>query len=215
MIAKLMSCALALAVAHAIPAFAKGEPDLAAVRAASERFKDVKVALAEGYIPAPGSMCETSSMMGRAGPDMAMGIHYFRPDMLGISGPPNPRVDGTGTHTDFLQARDPDLRAAGRRFAAAGRGREPGVQEGLARGRAQGSRRASWACPMTTMADDPATAADEAHNFEPHYDRHVWVHRENPIGVFAQFNPQVSCEHGQGQSHGVRRRHAHAAHSKR
>ena len=42
-------------------------------------------------------------MMGRAGPDMAMGVHYFRSDMLGISGPPDPRVDGTGYHTDFLK----------------------------------------------------------------------------------------------------------------
>jgi hypothetical protein len=29
--------------------------------------------------------------------------------------------------------------------------------------------------------------------FEPHYDRHVWLYRENPNGVFAQFNPRVSC----------------------
>ena len=30
-----------------------------------------------------------------------MGIHYFRPDLLGISAPPNPRVNDTGTYTDF------------------------------------------------------------------------------------------------------------------
>jgi hypothetical protein len=29
--------------------------------------------------------------------------------------------------------------------------------------------------------------------FEPHYDRHVWLFRDNPNGVFAQFNPKVSC----------------------
>ena len=40
------------------------------------------------------------------------------------------------------------------------------------------------------------TPADEAHMFEPHYDRHVWLYRDNPNGVFAQFNPKVSCEHG-------------------
>ena len=45
------------------------------------------------------------------------------------------------------------------------------------------------------MADDPATPLDEAHMFEPHYDRHVWVHRDNPNGVFAQYNPRVSCNH--------------------
>ncbi len=39
------------------------------------------------------------------------------------------------------------------------------------------------------MVDDPATPIDEAHNFEPHHDRHVWLYRENPNGVFAPFNP--------------------------
>jgi len=48
--------------------------------------------------------------------------------------------------------------------------------------------------PYDLMADDPATKADEAHGFAPHYDRHVWVYRDNPFGVFAQFNPNVSCD---------------------
>jgi hypothetical protein len=43
------------------------------------------------------------------------------------------------------------------------------------------------------MADDPATKIDEGHMFEPHYDLHVWLYRDNPAGVFAQFNPDVSC----------------------
>ena len=44
---------------------------------------------------------------------------------------------------------------------------------------------------------------DEAHNFMPHYDRHVWVHRDNPNGVFAPFNPAVTCAHHEGgHSHG-------------
>jgi hypothetical protein len=46
-----------------------------------------------------------------------------------------------------------------------------------------------------TMADDPATELDEAHGFAPHYDRHVWVYRDNPNGVFTPFNPAVTCEH--------------------
>lgn len=27
----------------------------------------------------------------------------------------------------------------------------------------------------------------------PHYSLHVWVHRENPNGMFTPFNPRVSC----------------------
>ena len=107
MIPKLSSSAIALALAFSHPSQsatpAGGEPDLAAVRAATARFQDVKVALAEGYVRDPGDMCDTAEMMGRPAKLGAMGIHFFRPDLLGISAPPNPRVDGNGTHTDFLR----------------------------------------------------------------------------------------------------------------
>jgi hypothetical protein len=43
------------------------------------------------------------------------------------------------------------------------------------------------------MEDDPMTKVDEAHMFEPHYDLHVWLFRDNPSGEFAPFNPNVSC----------------------
>jgi hypothetical protein len=57
--------------------------------------------------------------------------------------------------------------------------------------------------PYDAMADDPATAdIDEAHNFMPHFDRHVWLYRENPNGVFTPFNPAVSCEH-HGATHAM------------
>src|SRR5688572_29704671 len=78
-----------------------GEPTLAEVRAATEKYQDVNVALAEGFIRDPSDMCETADMMGRPVSAGAMGVHYFRPDLLGITAPPNPRVNGTGTYTDF------------------------------------------------------------------------------------------------------------------
>ncbi len=171
-----------------------GEPTLAEVRAATEKYQDVKVALAEGYIRDPTDMCETADMMGRPASAGAMGVHYFRPDLLGVTAPPNPRVNGNGTYTDF---------------------RAPSIL--IYEPQADGSMQlvavenlvfqASWAAaghasPPTfhgvaydNMQDDPATATDEAHNFEPHYDRHVWVYRENPNGVFEPFNPAVSCAH--------------------
>jgi hypothetical protein len=67
-------------------------------------------------------------------------------------------------------------------------------------------REAGHAAPPTyygvaydRMIDDPATKTDEAHMFEPHFDRHVWLYRDNPSGLFAQFNPAVSCAHHRGQ----------------
>jgi hypothetical protein len=171
-----------------------GEPSLAEMRAATDRFRDVTVALAEGYIRDPANMCDTATMMGQPAELGAMGIHFFRPDLLGISAPPNPRVNGNGTHTDFLEPAvliyepqaDGSLELVAvenlvfaRAWADAGNATPPTFH----------------GVPFDTMVDDAGTALDEAHNFEPHHDRHVWLYRENPNGVFAQYNPDVSCEH--------------------
>ena len=172
-----------------------GEPTLAEVRAATEKFQDVNVALAEGYIRDPANMCETADMMGRPASAGAMGVHYFRPDLLGITAPPNPRVDGTGTYTDFhmpaILIYEPQADGSMELVAV----------ENLV-------FKAAWAAAGNTspptfhgvaydnMEDDPATAdIDEAHNFMPHFDRHVWLYRENPRGVFEPLNPAVSCAH--------------------
>ncbi|CAN5833147.1 hypothetical protein BH23GEM5_BH23GEM5_28470 [soil metagenome] len=180
------------------PTDAGTEPTLAEVRAATERFQDIKVALAEGYIPDPGNICDTAEMMGRPAELGAMGIHYFRPNMLGITGPPNPRVNGTGTHTDFLKPAvliyEPQENGSLQLVAvenlvfikaweAAGNTTPPSFH----------------GVPYDRMVDDPATEVDEAHMFEPHYDRHVWIYRENSNGVFAQYNPTVTCTHHKQQ----------------
>ena len=73
------------------------------VRKATERFQDVKVALAEGYIRDPMDMCVVAEDMGGSAGRGAMGIHYVHMGLLGVSAPPNPRVSGSGTHTDFTK----------------------------------------------------------------------------------------------------------------
>lgn len=82
---------------------APGEPTLEDVRRATDRFRDVNVAIAEGYLRDPFDLCDTAEMMGKPASLGVMGIHYFRPDLLGITAPPSPRVNGNGTHTDFLK----------------------------------------------------------------------------------------------------------------
>jgi hypothetical protein len=206
-----MAATLALLTAFSTTAGAcplhPGEPTLEEVRAATERFRDVEVALAEGYIRDPGNICDTAEMMGEPAELGAMGIHFFRPDLLGITAPPNPRVDGNGTHTDFLQPSvliyepqaDASLELVAvenlvfiKAWEAAGNATAPVFHD------------VAW----DRMVDDPATPVDEAHVFEPHYDRHVWIYRDNPNGVFAQFNPAVTCEHHEnstmhaGMAHG-------------
>jgi hypothetical protein len=193
-----------------IQSAAPREPSLAEVRAATERFRDVKVALAEGYLRDPMNLCDTADMMGRPAELGAMGIHFFRPDLLGISGPPNPRVDGTGTHTDFLRPSiliyEPQQDGSLELVAV----------ENLVFAKAW--KEAGHDAPPSfhgvvydTMIDDPSTPVDEAHMFEPHHDRHVWIYRDNPNGVFAQFNPAVTCKHHRDGG-GHHQHHASAKH---
>ena len=59
-------------------------------------------------------------------------------------------------------------------------------------------RQVFYGVPFDNMVDDPATATDEAHMFMPHYDRHVWLYRDNPKGIFKSFNPAVTCKHHKG-----------------
>lgn len=171
---------------------APGEPTLAEVRAATARFKDEKVALAEGYIRDPFNMCETAEMMGQPASIGAMGIHYFRPDLLGVTEPPKPRVSGNGTHTDFrnpaILIYEPQANGSVELVAV-----ENLVFADAWKAAGHTTPPSFHGVPYDTMIDDPATTLDEAHNFAPHFDRHVWVYRDNPNGVFTPFNPAVSC----------------------
>jgi hypothetical protein len=127
-----------------------------------------------------------------------MGVHYFRPDLLGITAPPSPRVNGDGIHTDFrtpsILIYEPQVDGSLELVAV-----ENLVFARAWRASGQSAPPTFHGVPYDTMTDDAATATDEAHMFEPHFDRHVWIYRDNPNGVFAPFNPAVSCSHHQGQ----------------
>ena len=176
---------------HAQVATPSTDLDLDAVRAATERYRDIAVTLADGYIPDPMNLCDTAEMMGQPAELGAMGVHYFRPDLLGITAT-EPRVNGTSTHTDFL-----------RPAVLIYEPQEDGSMELVAVENLVFTK--SWqdagnanppvflGVTYNLMADDPATEIDEAHMFESHYDLHVWLYRDNPNGMFAQYNPTVTC----------------------
>jgi len=169
------------------------EPTLEEIRTATNKYKDVSVALAEGYIADPMNMCEMATMMGRPAEEGGMGIHYFRPDLLAITAT-EPRVDGVGTHTDFLQPAvllyEPQADGSMELIAV-----ENLVFAEAWHANGNDAPPTFHGVVFDHMKDNPDTELDEAHMFEEHYDRHVWVHRENPNGVFNPFNPNVSCEH--------------------
>lgn len=167
--------------------------DMAAIKAAAEKYQDVNAALADGYVRDPADNCVSAASEGLPPEWGAMGIHYLNMAKLQITGG-DPRVVGDGTHTDFMapailmyepQA-DGSMELLGienlvfqNAWKAAGNTEPPSFG---------GSE---W----NTMADDPNTDGDEAHGFAPHYDRHVWLFRENPAGMLVPFNANVTCEH--------------------
>ena len=181
------------------PVAADDKAEIEKIRTASARFKDVNVALKEGYIPDPANMCVTAEMEGQPAERGKMGIHYFRPDLLKIT-ETTPRVAGIGTHTDFenpgVLVYEPQADGSMELVAVENLVFEKGWKE------AGNSELPSFAGhPYVHMVDDPATPADEAHGFEPHYELHAWAFRENANGAFEPFNPAVSCNHHKGAAH--------------
>jgi hypothetical protein len=173
--------------------------EIEAARTANDKYSDVTIALAEGYIEDPSGMCVAAADVG-APPELGqMGIHYVNLVYLGAAlpagdGPPPPgfRLDGSDAVVDPARPEilvyEPNA-DGGRTLVAL----EYMVfeQAWAAAGNAGPPTLAGE--PFTLMTDDPATPTDEAHGFEPHYELHVWTHRENPTGLFAEFNPNVSC----------------------
>ena len=171
------------------------EPSLDQVRAAAKKYRDVNVARAEGY--STDNKCVTAEMLGHPAPMGAMGLHYVRRDLLGLPPKPSPpgsgRVHGTGTYADFrkpaMLVYEPQLDGSlelvaveNLVFAAAwhSKSKAPPSFHGH-----------TW--PL--LKDDPATKLDEAHGWEPHYEQHLWVFRDNPNGTYSGFNPKVTCNH--------------------
>jgi hypothetical protein len=174
---------------------APSEPTLDEVRAIAEKYRDVNVARAEGYTT--DNKCVTAEMLGHPSALGAMGLHYVRRDLLGLPAQPSPpgsgRVTGNGTHTDFRKPSmlvyepQPDgslqlVAVENLVFAAAwhAKTKEPPHFHGR---------------NYPLLKDDPRTKVDEAHGWQPHYEQHLWVFRQNPNGAYSPFNPQVTCKH--------------------
>jgi hypothetical protein len=165
--------------------------DLIRIRQQTMRFRDVNVALSEGYVVAPPGECVTAASEGQPQQLGAMGVHFVRPDLLGIT-TTAPRVNGTGTNTDFSKPTvlvyEPQADGSyelvalenlvfAQAWQAAGHSQPPSFH---------GNQ-------YYLMIDNPATSIDEAHDFEPHYELHIWLYRSNPAGMFMPFNTRASC----------------------
>lgn len=184
--------ALGLASTLFPTALLAAEVDLDRLRSDVAKYQDINVALADGYI-SPDNLCVSAAGEGLPAELGAMGIHYIHPGLLQVT-ETEPRVNGNSTHTDWSQPAvliyEPqadgtlELVAVENLVFEEAWLRSGNTEELVINGR-------NW----DHMADDPATPGDEAHGFMPHFDQHVWLFRENPMGTLMPFNPNVTCEH--------------------
>lgn len=158
-----------------------GNPELskalAALRDTTDIYHDVNVALAAGYRPSVAG-CESSSTG-------AMGIHYGHPALLGVVRGSSP-VRGTDPFIDPLR---PEVLLY--EPQADGTRRLVGVEFVV--------YRAAWdAANPTTKPTFAGVPFNEmfgplSHGHTDHYELHIWLWRNNPLGMFAPWNPKVSC----------------------
>lgn len=142
--------------------------DLAQLRRATAKYHDVNAALADGFIRTPA--CVES-------PDGGMGIHFIHPARL---------MDPA------INLLEPEILL----YVESGNGLKLlGVEyfQGIG---APDTPIPNPAPPAAVILGRSLDGPMDAHEpgQPPHYDLHAWIWQANPSGIFAPFNPNVSCE---------------------
>jgi hypothetical protein len=143
--------------------------DLTAVRQATAKYHDVNVALADGFIRTPA--CVEEPGLG------GMGIHFINPARL-----MDPAINLLEPEILLYIETKKGMKLLGVEYF-----------QGI------GAPDTSIPDPAPPAAVVLGRALDgpmEAHEpgQPPHYDLHVWIWQANPSGIFAPFNPNVSCQ---------------------
>lgn len=142
--------------------------DLAKVRQATAKYHDVNAAYADGFIQTPE--CVSS-------PDGGMGIHFINPARL-----MDPAINMLEPEILLYAETVDGLKLVGIEYF-----------QGIG---APDSPIPNPAPPAATLFGRPLDGPMPQHELgqPPHYDLHVWVWQANPDGMFAPFNPNVSCQ---------------------
>lgn len=140
--------------------------ELQAAKAASARYHSLEQASAAGFVR--GSGCEALPGVG------AMGFHYVNPPLLG-----DPALDPAQPEV-LLYAPKPNggLSLAGVEYFAADADQNPATD-------------ADRPSLFGRAFDGPMLG--HAPGMPVHYDLHVWFWQANPNGLFAAWNPAVTC----------------------
>jgi hypothetical protein len=179
---------------------------LAAIRQATLPYVDVRNALDAGYVSTVdlGAGCISAAGEGEPSQLGAMGIHFVKLSQVGapdfdFSAPgvlvyaPDPAVAHCSYTTDELLDSNPDCAQSLRLVA---------VEELVFAHLWQATiTEPHWQQPPEFLGnqfyyvhDNPETFwVDEAHGFPPHYELHIWLYDHNPAGLFAAWNPTISC----------------------
>jgi hypothetical protein len=138
--------------------------DLERMRGALARYNSVENAERDGYFAA--SPCESS-------PAGAMGIHYINPALLA------PGIDPLRPELLlYLPDERGNLKLIGVEYMSVDADQDLGTAD---------DRPTVFGQPF----DGPMTG--HAPGMPIHYDLHVWLFEANPAGVFAAWNPAISC----------------------
>ena len=159
---------------YPVAATSRGQSDLAAARAATARFRSLRVARAAGYTVL---VADTAGLTCIAEPGMgAMGFHHLNPKLLdGSVSVKRPEI--------LVYAHGPN---GGLRLVAL---------EYLV-------KKADWDAAHHGPNAAPPSLFGQTFNFTPagnrfglpdFYSLHAWVWDPNPSGMFAMWNPRVNC----------------------
>jgi hypothetical protein len=168
----------------AATAVAKAGPlpsELQAVRAAVAKYHSYDQALAGGYSTA-GEPCVAEPGLG------TMGIHAVNFDLLasGANDPLQPPI------LLYVPRGDGSLRLVGVEYWMVALAN---TESGPAPWFASDAPPDGFFNPAPSIFGQTFDGPMPGHNPEMpwHYDLHAWVIEENPAGVFAPFNPAISC----------------------
>jgi hypothetical protein len=146
-----------------------GSPLIDKVRAATARFKDINVAMSDGWVQATPCV---------SGPDTgAMGVHFVMPSRI---------------NSFVLQADKPQ--ALIYEPLPGGEYRLVGVEFIVLAGVWQGQPTGATSTPALEGDLLNYISAPNRYGLPAFYEMHVWAWEDNPKGSFADWNTHVTCE---------------------
>lgn len=149
------------------------QDELAAVRHATAQFHRVEAALAAGYELGWVNGSEKriiDKCVSSGGAAGAMGFHYFHPDLMADHAVDPLRPEALV----YAPAADGQLKLVAVEYVVLG----------------------PLSNPSNPVTDTPTVFGMDMHVLNPavgFYLHHAWIWKHNPSGMFADWNPEVSC----------------------